>query len=236
MNGEATKLTEGGREEDAVSCAEGRLMARVAERCGALMTTSCRDSSLPADFLAALVANESGGDANATRFEPAVYRHLEAVAAGFAAVYEGLDAQDLAAEEREMEPGKTDSYHRRALAAIETGRGETGLQGLDDAALRELATSWGYTQIMGYHMAGRGGTPRDLLNPRRHFCVAMELLSDFATQYHLDLGRDFAELFRCWNTGQPYGPPRGPATTDPDYVAKGLRRMALYARLPGESN
>ena len=56
-------------------------MARVEERCGALIGRLCAASSLPREFLAALVANESGGDPRALRFEPAVYRHLQAVAA-----------------------------------------------------------------------------------------------------------------------------------------------------------
>ena len=76
---------------------------------------------------------------------------------------------------------------------------------------------------MGYHMAGRAGTPRDLFEPRFHFRVALELLGQFAERYELNLRRDFGEMFRCWNTGQPYG-----ETTDPHYVANGLRRMELY--------
>jgi len=75
---------------------------------------------------------------------------------------------------------------------------------------------------------------RDLLEPRFHFRVALELLAQFAERYQLDPTREFAEMFRCWNTGQPYGPPHGPATTDPEYVAKGIHRMALYAKLEEE--
>lgn len=236
MNDEVATVTEHQRQEPALARAEERLMARVEQRCGAVMASRCQASPLPAAFLAALVANESGADPDAARFEPAVYRHLEALAAGFKPVYAGVDAQELDGEVREIGVRKADEFHRRALEALELRIGGNSLQGLKDAALRELATSWGYTQIMGYHMIGRKGTPRDLLDPVRHFRVAMELLSDFAARYHLNLGRDFAELLRCWNTGQPYVPPRGVATTDPSYVAKGLRRMALYARLQGESN
>ncbi len=92
--------------------------------------------------------------------------------------------------------------------------------------MRELATSWGYTQIMGYHLIGRPGTVLDLVEPRFHFRFALELLADFVERYQLDVTREFAEMFRCWNTGQPYG-----VTFDPAYVEKGLRRMETYKGL-----
>jgi hypothetical protein len=79
---------------------------------------------------------------------------------------------------------------------------------------------------MGYHLVGRPGTVRDLLEPRFHFRLALELLAQFAEYYQLDLKDELAELFRCWNTGQPYG-----QTFAPDYVEKGLRRMATYRTL-----
>ncbi len=97
---------------------------------------------------------------------------------------------------------------------------------LEEEALRELATSWGYTQIMGYHMVGRQGTVRDLLEPRFHYGLAVRLLSEFAQEYQLDLMREFEEMFRCWNTGGPYG-----KTSDPAYVEKGLERLQLYREL-----
>ena len=37
---------------------------------------------------------------------------------------------------------------------------------------------------------------------------------------------EFAELFRCWNTGRPNG-----KTFDPNYVQNGLRRIEIYRRL-----
>jgi hypothetical protein len=205
------------------------LMARVAESCGPLLARVCGASSLPVEFLAALVANESGGDPRALRFEPAVFRHLEAVAAGFTPVYAGMNTLDLAKEVAEVFYPKADSYHLRALPAVEGAGAAALFQGLGEEALRELATSWGYTQIMGYHMVGRRGTPRDLLEPERHFQVALDLLAEFAEQYQLDPRGEFEELFRCWNTGRPYG-----RTTDPNYVSNGLRRMEVYRALAQE--
>ena len=202
---------------------EQKLLQRVHDRCHAVMVEVCRYSSVPTAFLAALVANESGGNGKALRFEPAVYRHLKSLAAGERPKYAGHDRDSLQREIEEMLHPKSAAFHAHFLSAT---WGEAPLKALAacrDEALRELASSWGYTQIMGYHLLGRPGTVLDLLEPRFHFGLALELLADFAERYQLDVTREFAEMFRCWNTGQPYG-----ATTDPRYVEKGLRRMEIY--------
>jgi hypothetical protein len=95
--------------------------------------------------------------------------------------------------------------------------------------LRELATSWGFTQIMGYHVLGRHTAVHDLLEPRFHYRVAVQLISELAQTFQLDMAREFEKMFRCWNTGSPYG-----ATFDPEYVAKGLRRLSIYRQLVKE--
>ena len=200
-------------------------MARVREQCHALLAEACRYSSVAVEFLAALVANESGGYSRARRFEPAVYGHLAAIAAGRARKYGSLTLPRLDAELGEMLHPKSDAYHAAQLDEAFGAEHAVEITAAHDEALRELATSWGYTQIMGYHMVGRAGTVRDLLEPRFHFRIALELLAEFTQHYQLDARREFAELFRCWNTGQPYG-----ETTDPAYVEKGLRRMELYRK------
>jgi hypothetical protein len=211
--------------------AEARLVRRVFDRCHAVIREASARSSVPAEFLGALTANESGGDPRAARFEPAVYRHLAAVASGASPRYGGVRSGDLSAELAEMLHPKDDAYHQRFLTAPFGANHQREFAALADEALRELATSWGYTQIMGYHMVGRAGTVRDLLDPQIHFRVALELLAEFAEEYQLNLAHEFEEMFRCWNTGQPYGPPHGPPTTDPEYVANGLTRMNFYAKL-----
>ena len=118
---------------------------------------------------------------------------------------------------------KSDAYHGLYLTPPFGANHARELAACEDDALRELSTSWGYTQIMGYHMTSRGGTARDLLDPPRHFRVAIELLAEFAEAYQLDLAHEFEEMFRSWNTGRPYG-----ATHDPGYVSNGLRRISLY--------
>jgi len=203
--------------------AEEQLVARVFNRCHSVIAEACLRSSVPAEFLGALTANESGGNARAARFEPAVYRHLKAVAAGAAAHYNGIQAEDLSAEVSEMLHPKSGEYHERTLTAPFAANHQRALGAMEDEALRELATSWGFTQIMGYHMAARGGTVRDLLDPEFHYRVALEQLAEFADENQLDLAHEFEEMFRCWNTGLPYG-----KTYDPNYVPNGIRRMALY--------
>ncbi len=188
--------------------AERRLMTRVFERWHSVILAACRMSSVPAVFLAALTANESSGYADARRFEPAVFAHLEAVARG----------------------------ERRAYGAITRVRLEQKLKACTgsktaDEVLHDLATSWGLTQIMGYHLAGRSEPVSELMNPEFHFHFALELLAGFAREFHLNPAKDFEEMFHCWNTGQPYGPPRGPATYDPHYVENGMRRMEIYSEI-----
>jgi len=205
---------------------ERRLLERVCARCHGAISEVCAYSSVPAAFLGALVANESGGDPQAMRFEPAVYRHLKAVGEGRRAAYAGLSRRDFDAEIAEMLHPKAGSFHAVFLTGPFRAAHGRELAASRDEALRELATSWGFTQIMGYHLVGRSGTVRDLLEPRFHFRLALELLALFAERYQLDLAREFAEMFRCWNTGQPCG-----QTFAPDYVAQGLRRLEIYRSL-----
>ncbi len=206
--------------------AERRLVECVFERCGAVIAEACAASSVPPEFLGALVANESNGYGDATRFEPAVYRHLLAVAQGQSPLYGSINVTELDDEISELLPPNDATLHARYLTPAFAANHSARLRSLADEALRELATSWGYTQIMGYHMVGQPGTVRQLLEPRFHFRMAIRLLSAFAVDYQLDPALEFGELFRCWNTGRPYG-----RTFDPDYVVKGLQRMEIYRQL-----
>lgn len=206
--------------------AERRLMQRVFERCNEVIDAACATSSVPPEFLAALVANESGGRADATRFEPGVYRHLEAVSQGKSPAYGSINLTRLDREVAQLLPPTDAALHARYLTPAFAANHREQLQGATDELLRELSTSWGYTQIMGYHMIGQPGPVRRLLEPQFHFRMAIRLLSEFAADYQLDLGHEFPELFCCWNTGRPYG-----KTFDPDYVEKALVRMQIYRQL-----
>lgn len=206
--------------------AERRLVQRVFERCNEAIAAACAKSSVPTEFLGALTANESGGRGDATRFEPAVYRHLAAVAQGRRPAYGSINATSLQNEVADLLPANDASRHARYMTRGFADIHSHAIGKATDDALRELATSWGYTQIMGYHMVGRQGNVHKLLDPHFHFRMAVWLLSEFALDFHLDAGRDVEELFCCWNTGRPHG-----RTYDPDYVDKGLRRMEIYRQL-----
>jgi hypothetical protein len=199
------------------------LVQRVFTRCDEFIQEACRTSSVPAEFLGALTANESGGNPAAVRFEPSVYRHLKAVAAGESPRYGGIRVQALCEELGEVLHPKTGEFHEKFLNSLFMAGQASELSRLADEALRELASSWGFVQIMGFHMIGRHGTVRDLLEPRFHYHLANQLLAEFAESYQLDLSRQFEEMFRCWNSGRPEG-----RTADPAYVKNGLMRMEIY--------
>ncbi|HYA64553.1 MAG TPA: hypothetical protein VED66_15220 [Candidatus Sulfotelmatobacter sp.] len=206
--------------------AERKLVRRVFIRCDELIQEACRTSSVRGEFLGALTANESGGDPTAVRFEPSVYRHLKALAAGERTHYGGIGAEALCQELTEVLHPKTGEFHAVFLNSLFMAGQASELSRLADEALRELASSWGFVQIMGFHVIGRNGTVRDLREPRFHYRFANQLLAEFAEGYQLDIAREFAELFRCWNTGRPDG-----KTADPAYVENGLRRMEIYREL-----
>lgn len=169
-------------------------MQRIHERWGGLITEACKYSSIPQEFLAALIANESGGDPQAKRFEPGVYKHLSAVREGRESRYGNLTRAELLP--------------------------------LDDSGLRNLASSWGLTQVMGYHVARRPGGIEILLDPKTHLNFALGMLAEFAERFSLHATLEFEELFHCWNTGSPYK-----ETYDPRYCERGLARMKIYAEI-----
>ncbi len=190
---------------------------------GAFSESGAPDARVPSDFMGALTANESAGGVGAARFEPTVYDRLKSVAVGECVSYGNIGALELNQEIQEMLQPKADDFHAEFLTPgfLQTHR--PVIASMHDDLLRDLATSWGFTQIMGYHLIGRRGTVRDLLDPIYHYRLAFELLGEFARQYRLDPTKQFEEMFRCWNSGQPHG-----KTYDPSYVENGLRRMGVY--------
>ncbi|MGH9434741.1 MAG: hypothetical protein ACRD06_01940 [Terriglobia bacterium] len=201
------------------------IVERVYRNCQRYIVSAVSRSSLPAEFLGALTGNESGGSADARCFEARVYADLQAVASGRIPAYGSIGRTQLS------------SALKQAMIFLERGVEGTELtQGIredtseeaiepEDRGLRDFSTSWGFTQIMGYHLIGRKERIRALLDPQFHFPLAVELLSEFARRFRLRLSSDFDLLFRCWNTGRPDG-----ATYDPAYVLMGMRRMLLYHR------
>lgn len=177
---------------------------------GGTIRVACRASSVPEAFLAALVAGESGGDFNAKRFEPAVLVSLWQVLLGRKAHFGSIGGQDLLA------------YIGKGVVPFE---GNSVIPAISNAMQRldSLATSWGLTQIMGYNAMAVGKSVDVLRDPAGNLDFALAMLARFAAQFHLDVTKDFEQMFRCWNTGQPDG-----TTFNPNYVANGLARMQLW--------
>jgi hypothetical protein len=196
---------------------ETRLMQTIKERWGTAIEEATAPSSVQPSFLAALIANESGGKNDAQRFEPAVFERLKEVLLGQkphyapAGVKRPLEATDLT-----------------AYCAPGVGE-ERGDFAVELQCLHNLATSWGLTQIMGWHLVEfqSGFGTGWLASPGGNLNFATRLLAWFAEHYDLDLAGEFEKLLACWNTGEPMG-----ATFDPHYIPNGMARKALYEELP----
>jgi hypothetical protein len=189
------------------------LMSHIKGQWGAGISQICKSSPIPEAFVAALVANESGGKPDAKRFEHGVLASLWDVLAGRNAAYGSLGADDIS----------------RFILAGATGAAAGGIRAIFTAALQQLdglATSWGLTQVMGYEAIVFGMPLSDLAVPAKCLGVTLRMLTVIAHSRHLDVMNDFPQLFDCWNTGRPHAP-----TADPQYIPNGLARMKIYAEL-----
>lgn len=172
------------------------------------------ETPIAPEFVAALIANESGGNSNAVRFEKNVFASLAEVILGKLHAFAPTGVQ-----------------HPLGRVELLDYVEPTGISDFADCLerLAELATSRGLTQIMGWHAVEMSREmPGPQLTPTFYLHWTGELLVYFANHYALDLTRDFEKLFRCWNTGKPDG-----VTFDPHYVENGLRRIDLYRGLGG---
>jgi hypothetical protein len=202
------------------------LMQSIKTKWGDLLESVASMSTIQAPFLAALIANESGGDPNATRFEPAVFSALGEVLMGRKAAYGSIGAQDVllfvvpAAIPQDgsgnIRPGGDATPALRTLFSSQVQR------------LASLAASWGLTQVMGYEAIAfrTDDGVQALQSPVSEMTITVKMLTSFAFHNQLDVTKDFSELFDCWNTGRPHAP-----TADPQYIPNGLARLALYAGL-----
>lgn len=191
-----------------------QLMQSIKTTWGIALDTAAKFCTVQASFLAALIANESGGDANAKRFEPGVLSALWQVLLGRKATYGSIGGQYLV------------SYITHVPVPAEQRINAANLP--NDAFNRfdGLATSWGLVQIMGYEAIAFGTSVSALQTPSTELPIACRMLADFARRNGLDVNKDFSELFDCWNTGRPHAP-----TADPQYIPNGLARMKIYEAL-----
>ena len=208
--------------------AENGVLEAVRRVAGPYLSAFAPSSSLPESFWAALTANECGGDLvrgtplpNIKRREPAVFQHLAMVAAGFQLAYGSIKESNFIQEEA-LELARPVSAHAAlvpvaapALLACTTDTTAVTVQ-----ELLSYATSWGFTQLMGYHAIEWKVPVADLADPGKHYPLAAKLMAGFCESYGLDPAKDFEGMARCWNTGRPDG-----ATYDPHYVTNLLLRM-----------
>jgi len=188
-------------------------MKQIHDKWAGLIAAAARTTIVSEAFLAALVAGESNGDPAAKRFEPAVFEHLLEVCMGKRAAF--------------SVPGIN-----RLLGAVDL-LGYIGthpaafVDGLRTAA--DLATSFGLTQIMGWHLVElyqEDKLEKMKEDPALQLEMTVQLLVIFANKYDLDLAKETEAIFTCWNTGEPDG-----HTYDPNYVANGQRRIQIYQQI-----
>lgn len=168
-------------------------------RFGGLIHLACSNSIVPEDFLAGFIGVEAGIDRTG----------------------------QIRPEATRFEPGV---YHkltavRDGLMSRWSGIVTRDLNGLSDAAIRNLATSWGMTQIMGWHLIHNlKGTIQDLRDPDKHLHFTVQLLV-LTASVHLKSGR-FDNVLRIWNTGSANG-----KTYHDDYVDNALLVKRHYAAI-----
>jgi hypothetical protein len=185
------------------------LMQSIKTKWNVEITSACSTSSVPAAFVAALIANESGGDHHAKRFEKGVLAALWEVLLGRKAAYGSIGGADLV----------------QFIAQPKRFPVNTPLAIPSDAFQRfdSLATSWGLTQIMGYEAIAFHSAIEALKAPDTELVITTKMLAQFASRFQLDVTKDFSALFDCWNSGRPHAP-----TADPQYIPNGLERMKLW--------
>jgi hypothetical protein len=198
---------------------DAQLMAGIRDRLGTLISGVAATASIPQEFIAALIANESGGNQAAARFEPLVSLKLQDVIMARRAAFEvpGI-ARPLGRQEILLFVNPPEAAPGVVKAPVYSFTDSL-------KQLEWLATSRGLTQIMGWHTVEFSKPPGVIADALGNLQFALVLLAYFANRYQLDARNDFVELFTCWNTGEPDG-----KTYDANYVPQGLARMRLYAQ------
>ncbi len=93
---------------------------------------------------------------------------------------------------------------------------------LNDNEIKQLATSYGLTQIMGYHCLSLGCSIDDLRGSD-HLLWSVDFIRKNYLQYIKS--NKWEECFRIHNSGRPTG-----KTFNKNYAEKGIKRMKLYEK------
>ena len=189
---------------------------------GPFVRAACAGTEVPEAFLAGLISNENAQLLEwPSRFEPRVFRALRLVKLGL--------------------------YVRRTkwgVARDYNGITRAHLQLATPQHLTALATSWGDTQVMGYHAFTLHCSVSDLQDPSQHLPLAVRLLGlnsgaaaerQGRTNYFRlaalasgpsERDQAFECILRTWNGGGPKA-----ATFSPAYVPHALAVIQAYERL-----
>ena len=163
--------------------------------------TAAAAFNLPYEYLMALIQLECSGIKPAgERFEPHVFRRLQAVRDGKRKNFENITPAHLA--------------------------------NASDAALKNLATSWGPFQLMGYKCILLDVQIRDIRGERGVYHGVNWINITYGDRLRRG---EYKNCFHMHNTGRTYPRVGMPTTHDPQYVPRGLAGITRY-KLNSETN
>lgn len=182
---------------------------QIFEDLGQLIHDACVGTGIAESFLAGFTGVEAAFDNNgpkvsSKRFEKGVYADLISLRDNGYCWVGG---------------SKHSTYNKVTRAMIHDA---------NDDAVRNLATSWGCTQIMGYWGLVLGCTIAELRDPRKHFGYTIKLLKLVGGHYMRD--GDLTAVLHIWNTGSANG-----KTYHEDYVDNALKVKKAYDALLKEN-
>jgi len=178
-------------------------MALIKEHFGGLITKACKLSSVPPEFLAALIANESNGDPDASRFEKHVFKKLVEVREGTRKNYSTIHREHLV------------SLNDDALRLLATSYGPTQIMGYN-AVLRHVDPLELNKPETAIHL-----TLQMLAECARN--CGLDVQADFEEMLRWwNTGSPYDDP----KTERVEG-----VTHDPNYVPNALRRMKVYKTL-----
>lgn len=176
-----------------------KLAQQIRDRFGLKIAEATEGTPVPPKFVAGLIAVEAGKK-NGQILETAT-RFEPGV---FAKLQQVRDGQ------------------RKSWSGIKTAH----IRDAVDLALRALATSYGLTQVMGWHTINNlDCTVAELRDPEKHLGYAVKLLLLNSADGDFER-KQYVGEFREWNSGREQG-----ATHDPDYVYNASAVMEGYTEL-----
>lgn len=100
------------------------------------------------------------------------------------------------------------------------------LKDMEDGGLKNLASSWGPFQLMGYKCVQLGIYVQDIRGDQSLYWGVKWINEEYG---HLLRAGRFDDAFHFHNTGRTYPKVGKSKTFDPDYVKKGLEYMAYFS-------